>query len=324
MKHVTQEQLLELQVGGLPLAEIAAMSAHLRSCDECSAKVAESQAVRRMAGDIRTQIEAEDGYGEGNVAASPAPRPARRWLLPLAATLAALVAAAWYFVFRPAPPTRPVAAPIRVETPPVTPVPRQQPAGYGRESWDKLVRDAVSSGTLAVPAVLQSLQPPEAAFRGSETFDEQSLAPSGAVVRETRPRFRWKPVPGARYTVILAIDDDSVLESDRLTAPSWRPPSDLQRGREYAWQVEIDGTTYPRAPRPPARFRILGQAEAAELDEARRAFPDDHLLQAVLLAKHGLGPEAEGELLEYRSTGDVKVAEALLRSIRTWPSRRPT
>jgi hypothetical protein len=322
MTHISQEELGRLEAGSLSLAELARISAHLRTCPECATKVAESRAVRRMMSDVRTQIEAEDGYGDRDLTRMPAPAR-RRWVLPLAAALAALIAAVSYVAFRPSTPPR-EAVPVRVETPKAAPAPAPKPAGYGREEWDRLVAGALANKTLAFPAVLQTLLPPDAAFRGAAESGEASLSPNGIVVFETRPQFRWQSSAGGRSIVILALAEDRIVQSDPLTARQWRPPFDLARGREYAWQIEIDGTTYPRAPRPPARFRVLGAAEAAELDDAKRRFPDDHLLQAVLLAKHGLRDQAEAELLEYRSRGDALVADGLLRSIRAWPSRRPS
>ena len=52
--------------------------------------------------------------------------------------------------------------------------------------------------------------------------------------------------------------------------------------------------------------------------DARARFPDDHLLQAILLARHGLRDDAERELLAYRKTGRADLADPLLRSIRSW------
>jgi hypothetical protein len=325
MRHLTPDEIERLAAGRAPFAELAETAAHVRDCARCAALVAGSQAVRQMAGDVRTQIDA----GEPAIVYRPrAPRVSLRWILPIAATLAALAVAAWLLAGRRAPlPPQTTTAQARRPLPPPTPTPTPGPrkelaTTYGHAKWDALVRDALSTRTLAMPAVVQALRASEASFRGEGELDERSLVPDGTVVRETRPSFAWHGAKDARYTVILGLPGDQVIASDPVTETRWRPPFDLQRGREYAWQLEVASgesrITYPRAPRAPARFRVLGAAENAEIEEAARRFPDDHLLQAVLLAAYGVREEAERKLARYRERGDPAVADALLRSLGAW------
>lgn len=330
MTHITQEQATGLSSGKLTLAEVLAIRAHARECEACASMLAASAPLRRMADDVRVQIEADDGHAthDGEVCdACPEPAPiARRRsplrFLPLAASIAAVTFAIWFFVTRrPAQPP----APIRIETPVVTPTTTttaREPEALPDE-WQALVRETVARRSLPYPAVLGELRPRDARFRGPEDGEERSLSPNGEVIAETRPTFRWKAKPGERSIVILSMPGDRVIESDPLADTRWRPPFALERGREYAWQVEITAgdtkTTFPKAPRPPARFRVLDDDAAAEIADARRRFPDDHLLMVILLARHGLRDEAERELGKYRQSGERELADALLRSLRAWP-----
>ena len=109
-----------------------------------------------------------------------------------------------------------------------------------------------------------------------------------------------------------------------LTAAEWEPPFDLQRGREYAWQVEstVNGVRRldPHAPDPPVRFRVLDEAAANELAKARREHPDDALLYAALAAQYGLREETLTALEQLART-DRSLAESLRASVEQWPSR---
>ena len=77
-------------------------------------------------------------------------------------------------------------------------------------------------------------------------------------------------------------------------------PTSLPFEPIYQWQVraESGGTDVvsPTPPAPPAQFRVLDSAEAAELAEAETRYDDSHLLMALLYARAGLLDESEEEL----------------------------
>ncbi|MEO8033669.1 MAG: hypothetical protein ABI837_04505, partial [Acidobacteriota bacterium] len=82
---------------------------------------------------------------------------------------------------------------------------------------------------------------------------------------------------------------------------SWTPDTDLPPGRALSWQVTVYGkggatTILPEPPDPPARFGIVSPAAASEIDAARRARPEDHLLLGLLYARAGILAEAVREL----------------------------
>jgi hypothetical protein len=293
--HLDPDRQMAYCDGALRGDELETARMHLEGCDRC-----------------RAEVEELAKWGA-------APRK-RTWLpYALAASLAA-VAILGLVVVRQQQPvkTRP---PVATIPPVTTPAPPPAPS-YGNAEWDRLVRDVTASGRLAMPAVLAALQPPASHFRGEIAADDARLEPAGIVVESTRPRFTWRAEPAARYVVLLAPRDGQVVESERLSEPAWQPSSPLTRGHDYAWQLEVvtgkGSVLHPAPPHPPVRFHVLDEAAATEIADARRLFPGDHLLQAILFARHGLRHDAERELLEYRKNGRADLADALLRSIRSW------
>jgi hypothetical protein len=128
------------------------------------------------------------------------------------------------------------------------------------------------------------------------------IEPVGKVLQSDRPIFRWSLLEGATGYVVEVYDDkfNPVATSPQLTNNSWTVQTPLKRGGIYSWQVKAikDGQEFisPRPPAPQAKFRILDQAKANELAQARRAYASSHLTLAVLYSQTGLLDEAEREL----------------------------
>jgi hypothetical protein len=128
------------------------------------------------------------------------------------------------------------------------------------------------------------------------------IEPVGKVILSDHPTFRWSGLDGATSYVVEIYDDKVALvaTSSQLTDHSWTVPQSLQRDATYSWQVKSikDGQEFitPHAPAPPAKFRILDQAKANELVQARRTYASSHLALALLYAQAGLLDEAEMEL----------------------------
>jgi hypothetical protein len=128
------------------------------------------------------------------------------------------------------------------------------------------------------------------------------IEPVGKVVLSDHPTFRWSQLDGATSYVVEIYDDKLALvsASPRLTDLSWTAAQPLEHGAIYSWQVKAikDGEEFinPRAPAPPAKYRILDQAKANELVQARRAYASSHLALGLLYAQAGLLDEAEREL----------------------------
>src|SRR5690242_19919664 len=127
---------------------------------------------------------------------------------------------------------------------------------------------------------------------GEEQGDEFSvIEPVGKVIPSDHPTFRWSRLDGATSYVVEIYDDKPslVATSPQLTDLSWTVAQSLQHGASYSWQVKTikDGREFvtPRAPAPQATFRILDQAKADELVQARRAYASSHLALGLLYAQ---------------------------------------
>ena len=74
----------------------------------------------------------------------------------------------------------------------------------------------------------------------------------------------------------------------------------------------------PRPPAPQAKFRIIVGAKAAELINARRAYPSAHLTLGLLYADAGLLREAEQEFrLLQKANPTSDLARNLLRQVQS-------
>jgi hypothetical protein len=141
-------------------------------------------------------------------------------------------------------------------------------------------------------------------IRGGEDRDGKFsvIEPVGKVILSDHSTFRWSRLDGATSYVVEIYDDKFALvaTSPRLTDLSWTAAQSLQHGAIYSWQVKTikDGQEFviPNAPAPQATFRILDQAKANELVQARRAYASSHLALGLLYSQAGLLDEAEREL----------------------------
>jgi hypothetical protein len=149
------------------------------------------------------------------------------------------------------------------------------------------------------------------------------IEPVGKVLQSERPIFRWSHLEGATGYVVEVYDGkfNPVATSPQITNNSWTSPIPLKRGGIYSWQVKAhkDGQELI-SPRPPARqakFRILDQARANELSQARRSYPSSHLTLGVLYARAGLLDEAERELRDLQEANpNSAIVRQLLANIR--------
>jgi hypothetical protein len=166
-------------------------------------------------------------------------------------------------------------------------------------------------------------RPPSSLMSSDEQRGEFSvIEPVGTVLMNAQPTFRWSSMEGATGYVVEVYDDNFQLAaaSPQITNYSWAAPQSLSRGKVYAWQVKAmkDGqeVTSPRPPAPQAKFRILDQAKANELAQARRAYASSHLTLALLYAEAGLLKESEQELRKLRKANpDSELARNLLRQV---------
>jgi hypothetical protein len=207
---------------------------------------------------------------------------------------------------------------------------------------ESLLRRALTTGRLRVPAGLQALLATPLTLRGAEERNAVDpsdqpfalLAPVGTAVESDTPRFHWAPLADAEAYVVTVYDQrfNPVADSGRVTATEWRPAAPLARDALYTWRViaSVRGRamTTPGPLAPEARFRVLGASEAAELSNARARAPQSHLLLGALYARAGLLDDAGAELKALADLNpDSRVASELVAQVKALrredsPSRR--
>ncbi|MGA8810122.1 MAG: hypothetical protein WB973_19815 [Thermoanaerobaculia bacterium] len=195
---------------------------------------------------------------------------------------------------------------------------------YGRAEWDAAVAAALQTGSLARPERFRVLRPEGDILRSRAADSAAVLEPAGTSIESRRPELSWPATLGAEYIVTIARGDVPVLSSPRLPRNHWVVTTDLPRGGVFRWEVEVlhpeaSPRILPAPPQPPALFYVLDENSVSEIGDARRRFPEDHLLLGVLYARHGVYERAVEELrlyaAEHPSSG---AARRLLESVRNW------
>jgi anti-sigma factor RsiW len=186
-----------------------------------------------------------------------------------------------------------------------------------------ILKDALTGKRLESSSQLRGLTRRSSALMSSDKLGKSFSVtePIGRVLISDRPTFRWSALEGATGYVVEVYDTkfNLVATSPQLSANSWAAQS-LPRGSIYTWQVKAikDGqeVTAPRPPAPQARFRILDQAKADELANARREYASSHLALGLLYAEAGLLKEAEEELRALQKANpDSEIARSLLNQV---------
>lgn len=171
------------------------------------------------------------------------------------------------------------------------------PAAYQKE-----IKTALINKRIERSSELQGLIGRTGVLMGTGDEAGSSLiGPVGTIVRTDRPTLRWKALKGATSYVVAVYDSsfNKVASSEAQPGTQWSPASALKRGETYSWQVTAikDGRELvsPAPPAPDAKFKILDGAKTRELEQARRTYPDSHLVLGILYQRAGLLDDAERE-----------------------------
>ncbi len=189
----------------------------------------------------------------------------------------------------------------------------------------RMVKEALTTQRIERSALLAGLnRGGSALMSGSDEEKKFAVtAPVGKVLLTDRPTFRWSALPNATSYVIEIYDEqfNLVTASPPLSTTTWTMPQSLKRGALFAWQVKArqDGQeiTSPHPPAPQAKFRLLTQAKANEIAQARRSVGASHLTLGLLYAEAGLLDEAEAEFRALqRANSTSPIARRLLMNVR--------
>jgi hypothetical protein len=193
-------------------------------------------------------------------------------------------------------------------------------------AYEQMVKNALTNQELERSPLLAGLTPIGSTPRGGsdETSGRFSLIePVRTVALSDQPGFRWSRLDGAAGYVVEIYDEefDLVATSPRIIGQRWRARQPLKRGGVYYWQVKAikDGRELisPHPPAPQAKFRILDESKANELERARRAYGSSHLLLGLLYAESGLLDEAEKEFRALQKANpNTAITDQLLQQVR--------
>jgi len=191
-------------------------------------------------------------------------------------------------------------------------------------AYQSLVKKALTTQRIERSSELQGLTRPSSSLMGSDGSGKEFsvLEPVGSVLLSNRPAFRWSKMEGATAYVVEVYDQQFklVTSSQQLTTTSWS--TTMERGKTYSWQVKAlkddQEITSPRPPSPQAKFRILDQAKANDIAQAKRAYASSHLTLGLLYADAGLLKEAEQEFrLLQRANATSPLPRSLLRQVQS-------
>ncbi len=190
--------------------------------------------------------------------------------------------------------------------------------------YQQMVKTAITKTQLPSAPVLDELNGNSDTLMGDSDNSSFALSsPVGSVVMTDCPIFRWQPMVGAENYVVAIYDTNlqSVAKSELLSVTEWQIPIRLARGKVYLWQVkaQIRGKEViaPGPAMPEAKFKVLAQAQFAEILKIKKEHANAHLTLATIYAAQGLVNETEKELhLLRQANPHSNLAAKLLLSMR--------
>jgi len=191
-------------------------------------------------------------------------------------------------------------------------------------AYQKEVKIALTNKRVETPSQMQGLIGRTGVLMGSSGGGPgfSLMSPVGTIVRADRPGFRWTPLNGATSYLVAVYDSsfNKVASSETQPGTDWSQASSLKRGETYSWQVTAmkDGKELvsPAPPTPDAKFKILDGSKTREIAQAKRMYPDSHLVLGILYERAGLLDDAEREFKSlYASNPKSQTARKLLNDL---------
>jgi anti-sigma factor RsiW len=194
-----------------------------------------------------------------------------------------------------------------------------------RAEYQQLAVAALTKGQVELPAVLSELRSAAGVMMGGGGAEKLKLIePVGKIVFSVRPTLRWQALEGAESYIATVIDPknnfNEVAKSPPLTRDHWQVDRALRRGWTYLWQVTATRNgaqiTAPAPEAGDAKFKVLDQALADEIDQARKTYAGQHLIPGLLYARAGLLDEAVQELKALSAANpQAKEVKSLLKDL---------
>ena len=199
-------------------------------------------------------------------------------------------------------------------------------SGISTSEFDTKLRAALKDQSIEIPADIRELRSSAGVLMGSSEngLPFKIVGPVGKVVESQRPTLSWQPLKDAESYKVGIYDSNfnQVVVSPELHSTNWTPPTPLERGSVYQWQVTAirsgEEVKSPVRPAPEAKFKIVSQSRLADIEKAKRSAGNSHLLLGVVYANAGLLDDAEREfqiLLKNNPKSDI--AKKLLSKVRS-------
>jgi hypothetical protein len=320
--HLSYEQLERFVDTAASQEEQQAVASHVKICPACAGELADLQSFRtELAGSTKSSPWNSPAIGLSGPPASSRrisfatePRAFLRTFRWIPFAIAAAAAGVLIGIVD-----------LKVATPPPD---RTHTLNLLTATERQGVLDSIERGEIIIPEDLKSLRGPDQTLMGpaGQPQPTSMLKPAGERVLETTPLFHWRPVADAKTYQVGIFDTNLTLveKSPDLAETQWKPAAPLQRGHTYLWQITAslsDGTVVnlPRPPAPEARFEVLGQSEAVELERVSQADPRAYTILGALYARAGLLTDAESELRKVTPDNpDYPKAQKLLSALRSF------
>lgn len=117
------------------------------------------------------------------------------------------------------------------------------------------------------------------------------IHPVTEAVETTQPALSWTLfAPGPFKVVVKDKAGDIVVSAPNIPNTAWVLPKKLNPGGTYTWQVTASNNEYQDA-----AFVVMTTENVAELQRARRDFPQSHLALGLMAEHYGLLGTAERE-----------------------------
>jgi hypothetical protein len=192
------------------------------------------------------------------------------------------------------------------------------------EQYRHEVKEVLESSRVSLPPVVTQLRGSTETTMGNiDELPFNLLSPVGIVVEKARPEFRWTPFSDAiDYQVSVSNRHGETIQRATVSGTSWRPSTPLARGRVYQWQVRAttkDGRELkiPAVGQEDAKFKILSHRESNEVEQARRAYSNSHLVMGTIYAKVGLVNEARQQFRALlKANPESRIGRRILASLK--------